>query len=214
MLTGHVLGRNLFAWGYLEGTPSELPEKGEDVRSAGRLHLLALPLLVGGVLSASAAAAPDGTSGGCVVPQLKGTPLAVVKQLLPLLHCRIGTVTRRPSTSIDAGALIATRPKAGRHAPGTAIDLTVSRGTAPNGPAVAAAGRGTNDDPYTGSCSAEVEGSCVVNFDRRHLRSFLANEYVPAYRCPPATRGCSRRRSPRAVSCRPAFSSQPTGTSR
>lgn len=154
------------------------------MQSAGRLHLLAIPLLIGGALSASAAAARDGTSGACVVPQLKGTPLAVVERLLPLLHCRVGTVTRRPSISIDAGALIATRPKAGRYRPGTAIDLTVSGGTAPEGPAVAAAGRGTNDDPYTGSCSAEVEGSCVVHFDRRHLGSFLANEYVPAYRCP------------------------------
>ena len=162
------------------------------MQSKHRLHLLAVPLLLGGALAGSGAAgaapagaAPAGKSNPCVVPRLTGTPLVVVKRLLPLLNCRTGIVIRRPSISIDKNSVITTRPTAGRYRSNTAVTLTISGGTPSDGPSTAAAGRGTNNDPYSGSCTEEVEGSCVVSFDRRLLRPGLVkSDYVPAYRCP------------------------------
>jgi hypothetical protein len=47
-------------------------------------------------------------------------------------------------------------------------------------------GDGSNLNPYTsGPCASAYIESCVVEFPSRTLSGYWANEYVPAYRCPP-----------------------------
>ncbi len=149
-----------------------------------RLVLLAVLLvMVGTLASATVEAAPAASSNPCVLPRLTGTPLAVVRQLLPLLGCRLGTIARQPSISINKDAVIATRPAAGRYQQNRVVDLVASGGTASGEPSSTTSGRGTNDDPYTGSCK-EVDGDCRVTFSSRRLLGIFDSEYVPAYRCP------------------------------
>jgi hypothetical protein len=47
-------------------------------------------------------------------------------------------------------------------------------------------GEGTASEPYTAGCSAVIVTDCEVTaFPARALNGLWANEYVPAYRCPP-----------------------------
>lgn len=46
------------------------------------------------------------------------------------------------------------------------------------------AGDGTNETPYTATCVRISGTDCTVEFPSRELTGFLANEYVPAYKCP------------------------------
>lgn len=156
------------------------------MRTKNRRFLLAVPLLLGGTLAGtgSAGAAPGSTSGSCTVPRLTGTPLIVVRPLLPLLGCRLGRISTRPAVSIDKNAVISTSPSAGSYRRNTVVNLVISGGAASGGPSSATTGRGTNDDPYTGPCVERVDGSCRVSFPSRQLRAIFDNEYVPAYRCP------------------------------
>jgi uncharacterized repeat protein (TIGR01451 family) len=64
----------------------------------------------------------------CVVPKLGGEPLTVVKQILPLLNCKLGKVKKATSKSVAKGDVIATNPRAGSYAAGKSIGLTVSSG--------------------------------------------------------------------------------------
>ena len=156
------------------------------MRIGNRVIMLVAALLLGGALagSAIAGAPPARGSGGCILPRLAGTPLNVVRGLLPRLGCRLGTITRRPSIAFDRTTVIRTRPPAGRYRRNRAIDLVVSGGPAGGRGVGAITGSGTNDDPYVGSCGERQDGACQVEFDVRRLNGFLANEYVPAYRCP------------------------------
>jgi hypothetical protein len=48
-------------------------------------------------------------------------------------------------------------------------------------------GSGTNEDPYTAECLAPQQVDCVTPlFAARSLTGLWANEYVPAYSCPPS----------------------------
>jgi hypothetical protein len=47
-------------------------------------------------------------------------------------------------------------------------------------------GNGSNDDPYEAPCDAGGTGCTVSAFPQRTLSGAWANEYVPAYRCPPS----------------------------
>ncbi len=151
--------------------------------------MLVAAALLGGTLTgqAVAGAKPAGSSDGCVLPQLNGTPLNVAEQVLPHLGCALGAITRQPSISIHKNAVIMTRPPAGRYQRNRRIELVVSGGPAAAVHTSTITGKGTNDDPYTGPCGTRVDGACRITFQSRHLNAFLTKhytEYVPAYRCP------------------------------
>jgi Domain of unknown function DUF11/PASTA domain len=79
--------------------------------------------------SASATLAVVSPGPGCTVPKLRGFPLRLAKQVIPLVHCRVGKVKRVASSRIPKGDVIATSPAAGRTSPaGTAVAITVSAG--------------------------------------------------------------------------------------
>jgi uncharacterized repeat protein (TIGR01451 family) len=64
----------------------------------------------------------------CVVPKLSGATLAFVKQVLPLLDCKVGKVKKATSKSVAKGDVISTNPRAGSYAAGKSIGVTVSSG--------------------------------------------------------------------------------------
>jgi uncharacterized repeat protein (TIGR01451 family) len=64
----------------------------------------------------------------CLVPKLGGEPMALAKQLLPLLDCKVGKVKKATSKSVAKGDVISTSPGAGSYAAGKSIGVTVSSG--------------------------------------------------------------------------------------
>jgi hypothetical protein len=65
----------------------------------------------------------------CVVPNVKGKPLATAKQRIVAAHCRTGTITKAKSRVVRKGRVISQRPKAGtRLVRGSKVNLVVSRG--------------------------------------------------------------------------------------
>jgi PASTA domain len=65
----------------------------------------------------------------CVVPKLVGRSLKAARMALKSSACRIGKITRRKSSSVPNGVVIATSPKPGsRRTAGAAVALIVSRG--------------------------------------------------------------------------------------
>jgi hypothetical protein len=65
----------------------------------------------------------------CVVPNVKGKPLATAKARIAAAHCRTGAVTRARSRTVAKGKVISQRPKAGtKLASGAKVSLVVSRG--------------------------------------------------------------------------------------
>jgi uncharacterized repeat protein (TIGR01451 family) len=92
-----------------------------------------------------ASASPDPSSGNntataetrvrapCVVPNVRGRRLPAAKRALAAAHCRTGKVTRRYSRTVKKGRVIAQdEPPGTRLAPGTTVDLVVSRGRRPS----------------------------------------------------------------------------------
>lgn len=82
------------------------------------------------------ASAPGGgvtsTTPKCIVPPLTGTPPAIAKRVLALLHCRAGKTTKASSKKVAKGLIVGTRPAAGSTAAaGTTVTLTVSSGPPP-----------------------------------------------------------------------------------
>ncbi len=77
--------------------------------------------------SATATLMVVSSTSSCVVPKLRGAPLAVAKAVLPLVNCRLGKVRKASSKRIPTGSVISTSPGAGTTAPpGTAVTVTVS----------------------------------------------------------------------------------------
>jgi uncharacterized repeat protein (TIGR01451 family) len=64
----------------------------------------------------------------CVVPKLGGASLALVKQVLPLLDCKLGKVKKATSKSVAKGDVISTSPGTGSYAAGKSIAVTESSG--------------------------------------------------------------------------------------
>lgn len=65
----------------------------------------------------------------CVVPRLVGRRLAAARKALKNADCRVGKITRRKSSSVPNGVVIATRPKRrSRRTAGARVALVVSRG--------------------------------------------------------------------------------------
>jgi hypothetical protein len=166
-----------------------MERKGKLMRTGNRLILPGTALLLAGLLAwgAVAGAAPSRGRTVCDLPRLTGTPLNVVRQLLPRLGCRLGSISRAASISIDRNAVITTRPTAGRYRRNRVIGVVISGGPAWGfrGPGDDVTGSGTNDDPFTvPKCTEFDSGQCQVIFRPRYLSDFLGREYVPAYRCP------------------------------
>jgi hypothetical protein len=76
------------------------------------------------------AVAPAATvpPGKCVVPKLRRKTLRRSKILLRRAHCRLGRVTRKPSTRVTPGRVLTSRPRAGAGRPrGTSVRLVLAR---------------------------------------------------------------------------------------
>lgn len=69
-----------------------------------------------------------GIAPHCVVPTLAGTPLAVAKNVLTLLGCRVGKIKKASSRKIGKGLVISTSPGAATLAAGATVNLSVSSG--------------------------------------------------------------------------------------
>jgi uncharacterized delta-60 repeat protein len=68
----------------------------------------------------------------CVVPKLVGKSLARAKNALRRAHCRTGKVSRRYSSTVSKGRVLAQRPKPGRRLiGGSKVNLLVGRGQRP-----------------------------------------------------------------------------------
>jgi uncharacterized repeat protein (TIGR01451 family) len=65
----------------------------------------------------------------CLVPSLKGLPLATAKRILKLVKCRAGKVKSAPSRKLRKGSVISTKPGAGAKLKVNAkVAITVSSG--------------------------------------------------------------------------------------
>jgi hypothetical protein len=65
----------------------------------------------------------------CVVPKVKGKPLARARQTIIAARCRVGRITRRYAKTVRKGRVISQAPMAGKRRPiGTKVNLVVSRG--------------------------------------------------------------------------------------
>jgi PASTA domain/Bacterial Ig domain len=65
----------------------------------------------------------------CKVPKVKGRTLLGAKLSLRRAHCGVGRVTRRKSSTVAKGRVVASSPRAAtRHRAGTKVKLTVSLG--------------------------------------------------------------------------------------
>jgi uncharacterized repeat protein (TIGR01451 family) len=69
------------------------------------------------------------TPVSCVVPNVKGRPLATAKRRIVAAHCKTGKVTRAKSKTVRKGNVISQSRRAGtRLAAGSKVNLVVSRG--------------------------------------------------------------------------------------
>jgi uncharacterized repeat protein (TIGR01451 family) len=65
----------------------------------------------------------------CLVPNVRGRRLPAARRALAAAHCKAGKVTRKYSRTVAKGRVVAQDERPGtRLAPGTAVDLVVSRG--------------------------------------------------------------------------------------
>jgi hypothetical protein len=65
----------------------------------------------------------------CVVPNVKGKPLATARTRIAVAHCRTGNVTKVKSRTVPKGKVVSQRPKAGtKLAAGSKVSLVISRG--------------------------------------------------------------------------------------
>jgi beta-lactam-binding protein with PASTA domain len=64
----------------------------------------------------------------CFLPKFASTSLAFVKQLLPLLGCRVGKVTKVASRKVAKGLVVSTTPGPATLPAGTAVNIKVSSG--------------------------------------------------------------------------------------
>jgi uncharacterized repeat protein (TIGR01451 family) len=72
------------------------------------------------------ATTPRSTPASCVVPSLTRTATSVAQQVLNLLGCRVGKITKAHSKKVPKGTVIRTSPGPGTYALGATVDLTVS----------------------------------------------------------------------------------------
>ena len=65
----------------------------------------------------------------CVVPRVKGKPLATARARIAAAHCSAGKVTKAKSRTVPKGKVISQRPNAGtKLASGSKVNLVLSRG--------------------------------------------------------------------------------------
>jgi uncharacterized repeat protein (TIGR01451 family) len=71
-----------------------------------------------------------GAATKCVVPKLRGASVALAKNVLTLLGCKVGKIRKAHSGSVAKGLLVGTAPGAGSYALNKVIVLEVSSGRA------------------------------------------------------------------------------------
>jgi hypothetical protein len=64
----------------------------------------------------------------CVVTSLANVPLGTAKRLLPALGCKVGKVTKSPSSKVANGSVIKPTPGRGSYAAGKSIGIVESSG--------------------------------------------------------------------------------------
>lgn len=65
----------------------------------------------------------------CIVPKVKGKPLARAKSAITAAHCAVGHVTQAASKKLPKGDVLSQAPAAGKHEKkGSKVNLVVSRG--------------------------------------------------------------------------------------
>jgi hypothetical protein len=70
-----------------------------------------------------------GGGSKCVVPNVKGKPLATAKRKLTAAHCRLGKLAKAKSKTVPKGKVVAQKPGAGKKlAAGSKVGLVVSAG--------------------------------------------------------------------------------------
>jgi hypothetical protein len=74
---------------------------------------------------------PSGNSHGCRVPKLVGKALPAARRALHKAGCKLGKVSRHPSTKVRPGKVISSSPHAGKTAR-RPVKITISSGK-PNG---------------------------------------------------------------------------------
>jgi hypothetical protein len=94
----------------------------------GRNHIPLTATNVAGIVSAATLTVTYQLRP-CVVPHLRGRPLASARRAIRHSRCAVGKVRRVRSRTVSAGQVISSTPKAGRHrAHGAKVSLVVSRG--------------------------------------------------------------------------------------
>jgi len=77
----------------------------------------------------SLAAAATTIYKGCTVPNVAGKTLAAAKKAITHAHCMVGKISHASSTTIAAGHVISSKPKAKTHVDyATKVALVVSKG--------------------------------------------------------------------------------------
>ena len=80
-------------------------------------------------LSDSTAMVRAASSRRCVVPNVKGKPVAAARRAIRRAGCTPGRVSRTPSKAVRVGRVVAQSPRAGaRRAAGTRVNLVLSKG--------------------------------------------------------------------------------------
>ena len=70
-----------------------------------------------------------GVFKGCTVPKVTGKPLATAKKAIRRANCTVGKITHASSTTVAAGDVITSKPKAKTHLDYHAkVSLVVSNG--------------------------------------------------------------------------------------
>jgi hypothetical protein len=67
-------------------------------------------------------------SSKCVVISLANVPVGTAKKLLPALGCKVGKVTKSPSSKVAKGSVVKTTPGSGSYAAGKSIGIVESSG--------------------------------------------------------------------------------------
>jgi predicted phage tail protein len=75
------------------------------------------------------ASVPPTPTPTCLVPNVVSKQLGTAKTKIKKAHCRVGTITYRPSTRAKTNRVLSETPKAGKRLKsGTKVNLTVGRG--------------------------------------------------------------------------------------
>jgi hypothetical protein len=96
---------------------------------AGSVSLTTAPAVASCPLPGFKAASGGGTAEKCVVPNVKGKPLASAEKAITKAHCAVGKVKKARSSRVKKGRVVSQGTGAGKSLPaGTKVSLVVSKG--------------------------------------------------------------------------------------